>query len=131
MRDTVIGYIPAPGATAIDTPDYFDIRRPPRSFEPREDAKPTTNFDPETGVLQILFNRYGVHEGFVKRSIREARRQHGIEAVRVVDIFVSAETMVKDGAWLIHHGFDRCLDANETTGLYRWRLVRQKKEEAK
>jgi hypothetical protein len=102
-------------------PDTYDMQQAPTSLNP-PDGHPTFNFDRVSGTIIARFNKYEVDPDLIRRAVNTMRKEHGVDAVKFIDVLVSAETMAGPlGVWLCHEGYERQPDATAKTALYRWR----------
>jgi len=129
MRPTVIEYIPAIGVNPMTHPDQYDMQQAPASLN-APDGHPTVNYDRPRKTICIKFYQTAVSPELIRRAINQIVNEVGPANIVAVEIFVSDAVMATDGALLLSGGYDRVLEANSKSGLYRFRkAVRLKKVE--
>jgi hypothetical protein len=130
MRPTAVELIPAIGYAPLEHPDQYDMREAPVSLNAPEGST-TVNYDKERQTIVIKFYESSVNPELIRRAINQITSEYGPENVVGVEVFVSDRAMAgADGMLLINLGYDRVLDANVKSGLYRFRkAVKLKKVE--
>jgi hypothetical protein len=126
-------YIPAIGVTPVEHPDTYDMQQAPTSLNAPKGST-TVNLDRARKTIVIKCYEQGVNPELIRRSVLLAAKEHGTDAIAAIEVMVSDATMASaDGVWLIANGYERQLDANVKSGLYRFRKVIKwkKKEEEK
>jgi len=124
-------YIPAIGFAPVEHPDTYDMQQAPVSLNAPK-GSPTVNLDRERKTIVIKFYEQCIDPELIRRSVLLAAKEHGTAAIAAIEVMVSDATMAsEDGVWLVANGYERQLDANVKSGLYRFRkVIKWKKKEA-